>query len=153
MSRYINFVTLQSGNVKRSLPSNISDIAKQKCTDLITAGMLNKGGKIPITHFDGYFLQLNSLPNESILFGSVFYGEFPITTFAVCPNSKHSQRLWAMLHDNAVGAVTKVDSPPSAPWLAAYGHPSALTCGDLDWVTWIAGLEECLAWAWMDYGR
>ena len=151
MPKYINFVTLQTGDLKRSLSKNISETAKQQCTDLITACMLNNDKKVPIPNFDGYFLQINNLPNESVLFGTVFYGDYPIATFAVCPKSRQSARLWKMLNDHAVGAVTRDALPPSAPWLAAFGHPSALVCGDMDWVTWIAGIEECLAWAWMDY--
>lgn len=154
MPKYINFITLQTGDIKRSYPNAISDIAKNQCTDLITAALLNTDKKTPIPLFDGYFLQLNNLPLETVLFGSIFCGDCPIATFVYCPNSKHSKRLWQLLHEYATNTATNANNNPvSAPWLAATVYPSALSASDMSWVMWLSGLEESLAWAWVDYER
>ena len=69
-------------------------------------------------------------------------GLMPIVTLGVAPTA--NARLWQML----AGAAKKKAQEPAAPWLAVIPYPG-LNQGPYI-AGWLADLERCLAWAWID---
>lgn len=74
-----------------------------------------------------------------------------LLTVAVCPRSRDSAGLWATLHKDQRGLLTRGDQPPATPWLAERIEGSAAL--HMDAMRWTGSLAQAIAWAWMEYDR
>lgn len=139
--------TLNTGHIRSSPRSELRDDVVQSMLHLLLPGK----HELPVPGF-------NSLAhiNGTSLLVQVFSDDLPAVTFAVAPDAQAASYLWphlekAYLHLGDLPGFRTNDlesprKPAHTPWVAAmtiFGSAE-------DW-EWIADMERCVAWAWVEY--
>lgn len=142
---YLNFVTLQSGAMDRTVDVN-RGATDPAALDLARA---LRDGVSPVSGKPGYTIK--ALPAGRCLLCTIYgpAGE-PLTTFGVASRSAGAAELWSMLHEHTPVAERRTDParPPSAPWCAVRVEISMMTDPNEPW-RWLAAYELDIAWAFV----
>lgn len=84
--------------------------------------------------------------------GSAEPERVPVVTVGIAGHSRCAAHLWRSLHEDAPEGsqvATTVDDRPPTPWVAARLDIGAALVPASE-LYWIADLERCLGWAWLE---
>jgi hypothetical protein len=93
-----------------------------------------------------YRIKVTSEGNALIV--TVFANHRPLVTFGVAADEPAEDLLWPALeehHRSLAGTDSPARKPTSVPWVAA-----VVMFATPDEAFWIADLERCFAWAWLE---
>lgn len=149
MPDYLVRADLARADLCRNYRRDLPDEAVAEMSDTLDALLI--GGRPEVPHRPGHRLSGAHGGSRSLVATLSAPDGAPIMTIAVCTRPRASARLWAMLHDNQEGLLTRADDPPAAPWLAERIEGPAML--HMDAMRWTGSLARALAWAWMEYAR
>ncbi|MFM1991293.1 MAG: hypothetical protein RJA99_4250 [Pseudomonadota bacterium] len=143
--RYVQHVTLDTGDVRRSPRSEVRDDIVEMLDGWIgrmLAGETVQAGDVGIAltaQSRGRCLLIEVADSRSL---------DPLATIGVGTHSRCGSPLWRELHADARGTATSPDRPPPEPWVAARLRPDLQQ--HLGVAEILGDLERCLAWAWIE---
>lgn len=146
----IPHLTLNTGHVRQSPRHEVSRDAIEILRPLLVEGTRPLPGQ-----FRDY--NLKSSPAGSCLLATIVGpGGRPCVTFGVAGSGHESGLLWSQLRStyyrfSEIPPLASADLPappdePPCPWLA-----SVVLLATPDEAHWIADLERCCAWAWLEH--
>lgn len=143
MTLYINHITLDTGDNRRSPRDEVPDAVIATLKPHIDAAL--RGGSAPIPGSDD---TLKATATGAFLVATVLIeGAAPAVTFGVAPRSRGAAKLWEMLHLGHE-TETEIGQPPPAPWCAVRIEDTTLASAP-----WLADYERCIAWTWLAMRR
>jgi len=153
-TRTLAHVTLATGHVYDSPRDAVEPGVVEALRPVLVAALT--GGPAPIPGFPGYTLSGGVIGDACMVTVSAQGSEGaqhdpnPIVSIAIAASADHASRLWRDLCELSTGVNSTIDpaSPPPAPWCGATLYPAALA--HYDQLQWIADLERCLAWTWLE---
>lgn len=164
--RWVYHVTMNTGHVRRSPRSEVSDGVIEMMLPLVDRAL--KGEHVPIpgdleppgcTMTGGASGRCMSLlvagaPLSQEAFPQAPVGKpVPIVEVGVAEHSRCGAKLWRALHEMARNTGTRVstseDRCPPEPWVAALLlSPGAAIYSDA--MQWLGDFERCVAWTWIE---
>lgn len=140
-------ITLTTGHARVSQRGEVEQDALDFCRDLITQSRACNSA-VPIPKFAPYLVQV-SVDGHTMLATvckPVTGMPKPVVTVGVALEAKYGVKLWRQLHDGTrMPIMTKADSAPSRPWIAARLELGIVFARDA--IPWLGDFERCLAWA------
>lgn len=147
---YLWHITLETGHSRRSPRAEVDDEVVAVMAAFVVRA-LNSGAVAPMPGPLGYGARVSG--EGGVLMVTIARLPLvPLVTFGVATRSRHSARLWRLLHDGAASPLrTDRADVPSPPWLGVRLEPGILS--DPTALSWLADAERCIAWAWIERGR
>lgn len=145
MTDHIWHITITTGDSHKSPRSGVDAGALQLVADHLSRAL---EADSPLPGDTGCHLMATA--SGPWLVATVLYGDAPLVTMGVAPQSQGAGRLWRTLHADAKTATDPADVP-RAPWCAVRIEPGLLQ--RLDAAQWLGDYERLLAWAWLDMQR
>jgi len=150
---YIHHVTTTTGHVRRSYRDEVDADLMPRLRELLDAALAGEAD-LPVPDPDrsaSYRLRATGQGRCMVATTYVVYGaprsksrmRVPLVTFCVAGHSRCGAALWRQLHQGP----TAPPCPPE-PWCAAQLLDSIAIAPAA--AHWIADLERCIAWAWLD---
>lgn len=135
---YINHVTLNTGNARKTTPNEVNKeiyfILKRLYNDSLN-------GKVEV--FDGYTMKTIK-ENTGTVITLYSKNNFPILTTAISKSDKLGI-LWNMMHDSSASQLkTRSDKPIELPYIADRIEPSAVM--DISAMSWTGDFSRCMGW-------
>ncbi|RUN77309.1 hypothetical protein [Sphingomonas sp. TF3] len=143
---YLNHLTLNTGDLRRSWLHEVDDAAIEHTRELVADAVAGGGDTdMPVP---GYRLHVEPFGSRRAALCTVSRDDVPLVTIAVA--ARPSRALWGQmiaLRHRIDPDAPALDEPP-APWCAALLLPAAVT--DHGAMAWLGDFERCAAWAWID---
>lgn len=153
---YITHITLSTGHTLQSVRTRVSGEAMARVAPWL-AVLLESGQQaaLPVSGLSDYAAHA-IVQDGSLLItisGPIDAREHkrpPLVTMGVARRSRQGAALWPLLTGPAMpGTKTGLTRPPE-PWAAVYIWSTIAL--HLEALPWLADLEECIAWAWLERG-
>lgn len=156
--RYINHVTITTGDTRRSYRDEVADDVVEWISATLLPESLAEhdagdlGPAIPST---GLHLTAMSGGRCGLVASVISPVEesdrpfVPVLVFGVAAESRCAAKIWDLLHMPGSYYVTDPHTPPASPWCAARLEPAASTLGRHA-LMMLGDFERCLAWAWLE---
>ncbi len=155
---YLNHITLDTGNLRRSPRAEVGDETLRILTPWLH-GALESGQHTPFpAEFDMSHFSVKATKENGSLLVTVFaprgphtpgkphVGQtMPLVTLGVAQRSRQGAELWAKMVAQ-FGAAPGLQKP-SEPWCAVALHPPVV--GYPESLDWLGDFERCVAWAWL----
>ena len=152
MSRYLEHITISTGDVHRQYRSGRSEEDVAVLAEVLDQILL--GGYVPVPTRDGYYVSGKHSGRDLIVTlwkGAAYANPLPILTTGVALRSRSAMKVWKALHDQTdLPIATDPDRPPRAPWIADRLELGAAVPGETA-LLWTGAFAACLGWAWVDY--
>lgn len=154
--RYLNHVTLTTGDTRRSYRHEVSDEAIGLCRDLLDDALDQPQIHTVIPRTNG--CTMTATAHGRALIVTVWTPPVelrdsaptraPLVTFGVALDSKRGAKLWRLLHERYESQLaTHIDECPAEPWVAARIEVGAAIMPEA--MDWIGDFERCVAWAFL----
>ncbi|CAL8981524.1 hypothetical protein RHODGE_RHODGE_02851 [Rhodoplanes serenus] len=151
-ARYVEHVTMTTGDVRRTLRSEVADRDVAVCSALLRRVLSRtvSASTVPIPRRPGY--SLGGRAAGGCMAATVWADGPPsvvIATIGIATRSLCGARLWRDLHRYGSGPV--VTDPawcPPEPWLAVALERGIVA--HVDATDWLGDFERCLAWAFLE---
>ncbi len=156
MIKYLNHITLSTGDCRRSPRAEVDDetlaLLHPWLTRSLASGRIEPLPVAPLSHYGARVIKEIGLlatiygPRGPHNPGAPHPGEHvPIVTLGVAQRTREADDLWAHLVAN-FGAQNGI-AMPAAPWCAVVLHQNIVAFSEA--AEWLGDLERCIAWAWI----
>lgn len=144
LERYVHHVTLDTGHVRQSPRSEVSDDAVAMLQPLLERVL--SGEHVPIAG-----LTMNGTAEDGACIVTLSQTGVPVVTIGIASHSRGGALLWPVLHQSSPLAAprTSPEQIPPEPWCATRLQPGVVLI-TLDELLMLGDIERCLAWAWID---
>ena len=142
--KYLNHITLTTGDIRRSYRDEVSDDIVSKCRDLLASALR---GATPIPNVEPACTMQATGTAKGLLVTVYGPERAPLLTMAVARHSQAGSKLWRMMIETATTPIVPLDCPPE-PWCAArleIGITRHMAASH-----WLGDFERVLAWTWLD---
>lgn len=142
--RYIEHVTITTGDTRRSYRHEVSDAVVEACRGYLAAA---EAGPVEMPGD----LMLSVLPDSpNVLVASISNYAGRLITMSVVYRSRSAIKAWRLLTETASTPVRA--QRPRVPWCAVRLEVGIATIGR-DTAMMLGDAERCLAWAWLEGRR
>lgn len=146
--RHLNYLTLQTGDLRRSYRSEVRDDIVLECQELLLAAL---DSAAPIARMRGYTLTAGAV-GPGIL-ARVDHGGVPVQWLAIARRERNTLTLWQLLmQQDMLPAHKALTGPPHVPFVVSALCQGIATCEASD-VMALGDFGRCLGWAWVERQR
>jgi len=155
VSKYLHHITLSTGHTRRSPRSEVSGETLARVGPWLAA-LVESGKPLPVSGMAGYSA-LASVHDGALIVtvsgpplaeGPMAGKEPPLVSIGVAKRSRHGAALWPLLTGPVMPPAKPGLQRPSEPWCAVAIWPTIALHPDA--TAWLADLERCIAWAWLE---
>lgn len=148
MSRYLQHITLTTGDTRQSWRHEVADDLMPMLTALIESAREDGRALLPGLQ-PQCWLRIEDTSKCAIV-NIDTADRVPLVTMAIATHSRCGAKLWRLLHETArIPAATDALRTPPEPWIAARLEPGIATLTP-DATMALGDLERCIAWAWIE---
>jgi len=156
-NRYLNHITLTTGDTRRSYRDEVSADAIDACQDLLDDALDQPEIHAVIPGIEPK-CTLTAAVASGALIATVWSSPVelkgqspqraPLATIGVATRSTSGAKLWSVLHQMRPELKTFGQAPPGAPWVAARLEIGIALMPEA--AHWLGDFERCLGHAWLE---